>query len=145
LANPKNDFSRDINILAFLILTTGIFAIFGGLYMWGKGSIFSAPENTDLKLFITDIIITGPISILSSIGLWEKKIWGLFTSWLISGIYIYGSFFVYVMVIQNGPPYPLDLTIPPIFGIFIALYVVMLTKKYLNDFLKIDIINYKIL
>jgi hypothetical protein len=51
--------------LAFgiLFILTGVFAIAGGLYTWGDGSIFSKTELLTVLIPWADIILTGPISL----------------------------------------------------------------------------------
>lgn len=90
-----------------------------------------------MKIFIADIILAGPLSILASIFLWKSNLWGLLLSWLVSGIYLYGSVVVYVMIIQNGPPYPLELIFPPIIGVGLSLILLFWTKSNVKQFIKL--------
>ena len=121
---------RQARFLSVSLFLTGIFAIAGALYRWGDGSIFNAPLGTDLQLFIADLLITGPISIIAVIGFLKLKKWAIISSILASGIYIYGSALVYINVFQNGAPYLLKLIIPPIFGIALSIAIIMWIWKY---------------
>ncbi|MHA2104540.1 MAG: hypothetical protein ACW981_14020 [Candidatus Hodarchaeales archaeon] len=107
-------------IFASSLFLTGIFALVGSLYTWGDGFLFSALPGTDLSLFVADLIITTPFSFISAYGFWNLRRWGLYLGWFTAGVYIYGSAIVYIMVLQQGPPYPMDLVIPPVFGIIIS-------------------------
>ncbi len=121
---------KEAKFLSVSLFLTGIFAIAGAFYRWGDGSIFNAPPRTDLQLYIADILITGPISIIAAIGFLKLKKWAILSSILASGIFIYGSALVYIDVLQNGAPYPLKLIIPPIFGIGLSLAIIMWIWKY---------------
>jgi hypothetical protein len=103
-----------------LFLLTGIFAIIGGLYTWGEGSIFN--QNELLKVLIpwADIILTGPISILCGIGIIKKQYFGYILGLITSGIYIFGTTLVFVTMCfdENQPLY---LFIPAFSGLFIGL------------------------
>ncbi|MHA1984586.1 MAG: hypothetical protein ACW967_09545 [Candidatus Hodarchaeales archaeon] len=116
-------------IIASSLFLTGIFALVGSLYTWGDGFIFFAPPGTDLTLFVADLIITAPISIIAGYGFWNLHRWGLYLSWFVAGVYIYGSAVVYTMVFQQSPPYPMDLVIPPIFGIIISIGIMLWSWK----------------
>lgn len=125
----KEDISlKYINEAKFLsvsLFLTGIFAIVGALYRWGDGPILNAPPGTDLQLFIADLLITGPISIIAAIGFLKLKKWAIISSILASGIFIYGSALVYINVIQNGAPYSLKFILPPIFGIGLSISILV--------------------
>ena len=130
-----SSFSKEKNILSLMLLLTGIFAIIGGLYTWGEGFIFNAPTGTDLRIFIADILIAGPFSILASLGLWKCKLWGLLFSWFVSGVYLYGSVAVYVMIFQNGSPYPFELILPPLAGTCLSFVLIFWTKSHIKQFI----------
>ncbi len=63
----------------------------GALYRWGDGSIFDAPPGTDLQLFITDLVVTAPLTIISAMGFFKLKKWVLVVGIFTAGILIYGS------------------------------------------------------
>lgn len=121
---------RQAKFLSVSLFLTGIFAIAGALYRWGDGSLFNAPFGTDLQLFIANIIITGPISIIAAIGFLKLRKWAIISSNFAAGIYIYSSALVYINVFQNGVPYPLKLIIPSIFGICLSTAIIVWIWKY---------------
>ncbi|WP_371805315.1 hypothetical protein [Candidatus Lokiarchaeum ossiferum] len=125
---PK--YMKQAKILSISLYLTGIFAIVGALYRWGDGPIFNAPAGTDLQLYITDMLITAPATIISGIGFQKLKKWVVISGIFTSGILIYGSALVYVDVILNGAPYLLKLIIPPIFGISLSIAIMIWVKKY---------------
>ena len=112
-------------ILSFSLYATGIFALLGALYTWGDGFLFSASPETDISIFLADLLITAPISFVAGYGIGNQKKWGILAGWMIAGIYIYGSMLVYISVLQQNPPYPVDLIIPPIFGMVLSLGILI--------------------
>ena len=115
-------------IFAILFILTGIFAIVGGLYTWGAGSIFSQTELLRVLIPFTDIILTGPISLFSGYSILRDlnrgRIFGLITS----GIYIYGSFLVFITILWNND-YSAFLIVPSISGFLIGAGYVAKTIK----------------
>ncbi|MFW9991004.1 MAG: hypothetical protein ACFFD4_02980 [Candidatus Odinarchaeota archaeon] len=120
---------KPAKLLAFSLFATGIFAAAGALYTWGDGLLFTASPGTDLSIFIPDLVIAAPASLLAAIGYWHLRRWGIFAGLFVTGTYIYGSIAVYVMVLQSGPPYDLTLIIPPVFGISLSLALIFWTWK----------------
>lgn len=125
---PK--YIKHAKILSISLYLTGIFAIVGSLYTWGDGWIFTAPDGTDFQLYITDMLVTAPATIISGIGFQKLKKWVIVSGIFTSGILIYGSALVYVDVILNGAPYLLKLILPPIFGIGLSIAIIYWVKKY---------------
>lgn len=115
---------------AWLFLSTGVFAIVGGLFTWGKGRVFSE-ENWCVQLIpMADLMVAGPVLLAAAIGLFLKKNWGIAFGLMASGIYVFGSALVYLQVFGQGEPYPLRLIVPPIFGLGIAVgFFVWVAKK----------------
>ncbi|MHA2298693.1 MAG: hypothetical protein ACXAEU_07405 [Candidatus Hodarchaeales archaeon] len=126
--------AKPAKILAVSLFTTGIFAAVGSLYTWGDGFLFTAPLGTDLSIFIADLVIAAPASLLAAAGYWRLRRWGVLAGLFVTGTYIYGSISVYVMVLQAGPPYDLTLVIPPVFGIGLSLALIYWTWKNLELF-----------
>ena len=112
--------NQTLHLFAWLFLLTGIFALVGSLFTWGLGWIFAQPQLKDVLMPLADLFITAPLSILAALGIWLKKDWGIPTGLMASGIYIFGSVLVYISIVWNGPPYPLQFVIPPIFGFCFA-------------------------
>lgn len=112
-------------LFALLFFTTGIFAVAGSLVSWGEGWLFSQSRLSTVLLPLGDLILTGPLSLVSAYALWSKRGWGIYTGLLTSGIYLFGSVLVFISLIWTGKPYPLRLIIPPIFGVSIAVSFVI--------------------
>ena len=61
-------------IFGILFILTGIFAIVGGLYTWGDGSILSQSELVRVLIPWGDVILTGPLSIIGGYGILKKNL-----------------------------------------------------------------------
>ncbi|MFN4084194.1 MAG: hypothetical protein ACK4K9_11235 [Bacteroidia bacterium] len=107
-------------LFGWLFLLTGVFAILGGLYTWGDGSIFLQNELIMVLIPWADIILTGPVSVITGYALLKHINWankaGLFTS----GIYLFGSVQVFITMIWNYH-FSIILFIPALSGLLIAL------------------------
>jgi len=118
-------------IFSLLFFTTGLFAFVGSLFCWGEGWLFEQTNLLNIILPLADLILTAPLSILTAYGIASQKYWGIYLGIFTSGIYSLGSILVFILVIWNGSPYPLQLIIPPIFGLSISiLYVIWVLKNY---------------
>ena len=111
-----------------LFILTGIFAILGGLYTWGQGSIFNQNELLTVLIPWADIIITAPISLLSGYGVLKNRIWGTTLGLVTSGIYIFGSTLVFITMYWNNN-YSLLLMIPALSGLIIGLGFIALKLR----------------
>jgi len=112
-----------------LFLLTGIFAIAGGLYTWGDGSIFSQTELLKVLIPWADLILTGPLSLVSGFCILKNlnvgRIFGLITS----GIYIFGSILVFITIVWNNN-YSVFLIVPSISGFLIGTsYIVFIFNR----------------
>ena len=103
-----------------LFILTGIFAIVGGLYTWGDGSILSQSELVRVLIPWGDVILTGPLSIIGGYGILKKYPWGDILGLNISGIYIFGSLLVFISIFWNND-YSIFLIIPAVSGLAIGL------------------------
>lgn len=112
----KNSIDR---LFSWLFLLTGIFAILGGLYTWGEGVIFNQNELVQVLIPWADIVLTGPVSIISAYGLSKGRNWGGKLGLTTSGIYVFGSLLVFISMIWNGN-YSILLLIPAISGFCIG-------------------------
>lgn len=108
-------------LFAWLFLSTGIFALVGALFTWGEGWLFYQKDLTISLILLADLICTVPLSLLASYGIWAKKNWGIHLGLVTSGVYMFGSVQVYIMIFWKAPPYPLQLVFPPLFGFGIGL------------------------
>lgn len=112
-----------------LFILTGVFAVAGGLYTWGDGSIFSKTELLTALIPWADIILTGPVSLVSGYGLIRNRKWGSVVGLMTSGIYIFGSVLVFITVFWNKD-YSVFLLTPSISGFLIGVgYVVFQIKE----------------
>lgn len=111
--NPMN------KIYGILFILTGTFAILGGFYTWGNGSIFSQTELLTVLIPWADIVLTGPLSIITGYGILNKKNWGEIFGLITSGIYIFGSVLVFITIIWNND-YSIFLLVPSLSGFFIG-------------------------
>jgi hypothetical protein len=123
--------------IAWAFISTGIFAAIGALYCWGDGSLFNAPAGTDLEIYIADLLITAPLSLISGYGFIKYRRWAIFAGIFTAGLYIFGTALVYISVIQNGVPYLLKLVIPPIFGIIFSVVIIYWSWQNFDLLLKI--------
>ena len=111
-----------------LFILTGIFAIAGGFYTWGDGSIFSQTELLNILIPWADIILTGPISIASGYAILKNLNWGKILGILTSGIYIFGSVLVFITIIWNNN-YSVFLMVPSVSGFLIGAGFVVFTIR----------------
>jgi hypothetical protein len=117
-------------LFAWLFLSTGIFALVGGLFTWGKGWLFSQTDLSDVLLPIADMVLTSPLSLVAAYGLWRNRVWGIYLGLVTAGIYLYGSVLVFILLIWFGKPYPMQLVVPPVFGLGIAVsYIIWVMIK----------------
>ena len=111
-----------------LFILTGIFAIAGGLYTWGNGSIFSQTELLMVLIPWADILLTGPISLISGYGIIKNMNWGKILGLLTSGIYIFGSVLVFITIVWKKD-YSVFLIVPSISGFVIGAGFVVFTIR----------------
>lgn len=107
-------------LFGILFILTGLFAIIGGFYSWGDGSIFNQKELSKVLIPWADIILTGPLSIICSYGIIKNRFWGQLLGLTVSGIYIFGSVLVFISIIWNND-YTMCLIIPAFSGLLIGL------------------------
>ncbi len=112
-----------------MLMLTGVFALMGALYAWGKGLIFTMKPGMESPILWGDLLVAAPLSLIAGVGLRRGKRWGMFLALAAAGVYIYGSVQVYVMILLQGAPYPLSLVIPPLFGLAIAAWVIQFCCK----------------
>lgn len=112
-----NQTVKTANFFSWLFLSTGVFAIVGALYTWGDGPIYHQNDLLAVLIPWADLLITGPLSLLAAFGVWKRKSWGFTLGLMVCGIYLFGSALVYISLLWNGAPYPLELALPPIVGI----------------------------
>lgn len=115
-------------IFGVLFILTGIFAIAGGVYTWGAGSIFSQTELLTVLIPWADIMLTGPISLISGYAILKNMSWGVVLGLCTSGMYIFGSVLVFITIVWSNN-YSGFLIIPSISGFFIGLGFVLFVMR----------------
>ena len=120
----KNQLPVGVKILAVVLFLFGLFAFIGSLFMWGEGFLFSFPPGVDYRFPITDILVNAPASIIAAIGLWQGRRFGYIAAQFVAGFYVYGSVEIFVMVFQAPPPYPLEILIPQVMAMIVAVFLV---------------------
>lgn len=103
-----------------LFTLTGVFAIVGGLYTWGDGSILAQSELVKVLIPWADIVLTGPLSLVCGYGILKVRYWGRVLGLITSGVYMFGSLLVFISVIWNKD-YSLFLLVPATSGLLIGL------------------------
>ncbi len=116
-------------VFAWMFLLTGVFAVVSSLFTWGNGWLFQQKDLNSILIPFADLIISGPLSLLSAYGLFVKKLWGFYLGLITCGVYILGSALVYIQLIWVGSTYPFQLVIPPLFGIGISISFFIWTLK----------------
>ncbi|CAG5082927.1 hypothetical protein [Parvicella tangerina] len=107
-----------------LFILTGCFAILGALYTWGDGNIFNQHELAKILIPWADLILTGPLSLVSGIGMLKEKKWGTQLALVTSGIYIFGSVLVFITIIWKAD-FDILLIVPAASGFVIAVLYVL--------------------
>ena len=130
----KGQRPRSISILAVVLALFGVFALFGSLFLWGSGSILTAPPGVDIAFPVTDILINAPASIITALGLWRLRKYGYLGSYFVSVFYIYASAYIFVEVIQGGPPYPFELVLPQALALATAVSLLIFPNRYRDRF-----------
>ncbi len=133
MAESKRQAPITIQILSVILLLFGLFAFMGSLFTWGQGFIFNFPHGVDLAFPITDLIVNAPASIVAAIGLWKLKRVGFVSGYFVSGFYIYASVEIFVRVFQAGAPYKVEILVPQIMAVMVAvaLLVCLRGKQHL--------------
>lgn len=109
-----------VTVLSIMLSLFGLLALFGSLFMWGEGFLLSFPEGVDYAFPVTDILVNAPASITAAIGLWRLRRWGYVASQFVAGFYTYASVEIFVMVAQEGPPYPMAIILPQVLALVVA-------------------------
>lgn len=117
-----------MRILSVILVLFGIFAFVGSLFLWGQGFLLNPPPDVDLSFPITDILVNAPASVLAGIGLWRRKRWGYVAAQFVAGFYVYASVEIFVHVIQAGPPYPVEIVVPQVLAVIVAVALVGLWR-----------------
>lgn len=114
-------------IWGIFFLLTGIFSLISSLFAWGEGWLFSMTRLSSFLLPMADLLTTGPLSMISAYGILRKKHWGIPVALFTSGIYLFGSVLVFITLIWNGSPYPVQFVVPAVFATPVAGYEFMIS------------------
>lgn len=114
-----------VRILAILLFLFSLFAFFGSLFMWGEGFLLQFPEGADYRFPVTDILVNAPASMIAAIGLWGMRRYGYVASHFVAGFYIYASVEIFVEVVQTGPPYAIEIIVPQVVAVAVAVILVV--------------------
>jgi hypothetical protein len=119
-----------ITVLSLLLFIFGVFAFVGSVFMWGEGFILQTPRGADLAFPITDILVNAPASIVAAFGLWRLKRYGYLAGFFVAGFYIYASVYIFLEVIQGGPPYPAEIIVPQVLAVLVAVGLLIYPDRY---------------
>lgn len=125
MIEPKTRPAIQVRSLAILLFLISLFAFFGSLFMWGEGFLLSFPPGADYRFPITDILVNAPASMIAAIGLWKMRRYGYVASQFVAGFYIYASVEIFVELIQAGPPYAIEIIIPQLIAVAVAIILVV--------------------
>jgi hypothetical protein len=114
-----------VRILAILLFLFSLFAFFGSLFMWGEGFLLQFPEGADYRFPVTDILVNAPASMIAAIGLWGMRRYGYVASQFVAGFYVYASVEIFVEVVQTGPPYAIEIIVPQVMAVGVAVILVV--------------------
>ena len=123
MSNVDRD-KRRIRALAVMLFLFGLLAFFGSLFLWGQGFLLAFPQGVDLGYPITDILVNAPASIVAAVGLWQLRRYGYVAAQFVAGFYIYASVEIFVNVAQGGPPYAMEIVIPQVLAVIVAIALV---------------------
>jgi hypothetical protein len=123
-----------ITVLSSLLFLFGIFAFVGSVFLWGQGLILQAPEGVDVAFPLTDILVNAPASIIAAVGLWRLKRFGYPAAYFVAGFYIYASVYIFVEVAQGGPPYPIEIVVPQVLAVLVAVGLLIYPEHYRDRF-----------
>ena len=114
-----------------LFILTGIFAVLGGAYTWGDGSILEQNDLVKVLIPWADIVLTGPVSLLAGIGVLKRRSWGRTMGLVTAGIYLFGTALVVVSMVWNSD-YSIFLIVPATSGLLISIGFIVFTLRKEN-------------
>lgn len=123
-----------ITALSILLFLFGLFAFVGSAFMWGEGFILQCPEGVNYGFPVTDILVNASASIVAATGLWRLKRYGYLASYFVAGFYVYASVYIFVEVIQTGPPYPMEIVAPQVLAVLVAIGLIVYPERFRERF-----------
>jgi hypothetical protein len=125
MSNTESNPSIFLRVISIILFLFGVFAFFGSLFMWGEGFLLSFPAGVDYTFPITDILVNAPASIVAAFGLWKLKRYGFVAGYFVAGFYIYASVEIFVHVFQAGPPFAVEILVPQILAVIVAVALIV--------------------
>jgi len=123
-----------ITALSILLFLFGLFAFGGSAFMWGEGFILQFPEGVNYGFPVTDILVNASASIVAATGLWRLKRYGYLAAYFVAGFYVYASVYIFVEVIQAGPPYPVEIVGPQVLAVLVAIGLIVYPERFRERF-----------
>lgn len=123
-----------LRIMSVVLFLFAIFAFLGSVFLWGEGFLFSFPEGVSVAFPLTDILVNAPASIVAAVGLWSMKGIGYPASKFVAGFYIYASVYIFIELAENGPPYPIEILLPQVLAVILAVCLVVFGWRYKDRF-----------
>ena len=93
----------------------GLRPFFGSLFLWGESFLYSFPEGVDYGYPISDILVNAPVSLVAALGLWGLKWYGY-----VAGFYVYASVEIFIHILQDGPPYAVEIVGSQVLVVIVA-------------------------
>ncbi len=123
-----------LRIMSIMLFLFGVFAFLGSVFLWGGGFVLSFPEGVSVAFPLTDILVNAPASIVAAIGLWSMKRIGYPASQFVAGFYIYASVYIFIELAENGPPYPIEILLPQVLAVILAVCLVVFGWRHKDRF-----------
>jgi lipopolysaccharide export LptBFGC system permease protein LptF len=80
------------------------------------------------------MVVNAPASIVAAIGLWKLKRYGQRAAHFVAGFYVYASVYIFVEVAQGGPPYAVEIVVPQILALLVAIALLIAPERYRERF-----------
>jgi hypothetical protein len=111
----------------YLFLLTGIFCVVSSLFAWGRGWLFSINSLDLFLLPMSDLVVTAPLSLITSSGILKGRRWGFKLGLITAGVYIFGSVQVFITLYWQSTPYSYLWIFPAAFGFVFAISFISYT------------------
>ena len=70
---------------------------------------------------------------IASMGLWGMRRYGYVASQFVAGFYIYASVEIFVDVVQGGPPYSIEIVLPQVMAVAVAVALIVYLWRIRGD------------
>lgn len=125
-----------LRFLAIVLVLFALGALWGGLTLYGTGSVLAAPEGVNIGLPVADILVNAPASLLTAVGLWGLFSWGVVMAWFTAGFYLYASVEIFAHYLVEGPPYDPAIFLPQALAILVAFALLITSWLYRHLFVE---------